>query len=162
MTQTAQEIWLKALQSSDYMNCIVRELEERDLDNGFLETLETLRDVGNVDNSKAKAILGEIKSNTRNKIFVAVADNGKVIGSTTLIVERKFIRGGGLVGHIEDVVTHKGFQRMGVGSSLINKAVEFAKSVGCYKIILNCNENNVPFYEKLGFKKHEIEMRLDL
>lgn len=132
------------------------------MNNGFLETLENLRSVGNLDYSKAKEIFRKMASNPANKIFVAVKEDGKIIGSTTLLIEQKFIHEGGLVGHIEDVVTHKSFQNMGVGTSLMQKAIEFAKEAGCYKIILDSSESNAPFYEKLGFRKHEIEMRLDL
>lgn len=30
----------------------------------------------------------------------------------------------------------------------------------CYKIILDCGENNIPFYEKCGFNRKEIQMTL--
>lgn len=143
------------------MNFVVRELEEKDLENGFIETLDYLRNVG-LDLKRAKEIFRKIKSSEDEKIFVVVGEDGKVIGSTTLIIEQKFIHRGGLVGHIEDVVTHKDFRGMGVGKAVMQKAVEVAKGLGCYKVILNCSEENLPFYEKLGFHKHGIEMRMDL
>lgn len=143
------------------MNFAIRELEEEDLGNGFLETLDHLRNVG-IEVARANEILRKIKSNAGNKIFVAVNDDGNVIGSTTLLIEQKFIHKGGLVGHIEDVVTHKNFRNMGIGKALVERAAEAAKSAGCYKVILNCSEENIPFYEKIGFKKHGIEMRFDL
>ena len=142
------------------MDFIVRELEEGDLENGFIDTLDNLRNVG-LDLKRVKEIFKKM-SNQDNKIFVAVDEDGKVIGSTTLIIEQKLIHRGGLVGHIEDVVTHKDFRGMGVGKAVMQKVIEAAKAVGCYKVILNCSEENFPFYEKLGFKKHEIGMRLDL
>ena len=43
-----------------------------------------------------------------------------MIGATTLLVEQKFIHSGGKAGHIEDVVTRKGFEGLGIGSALIN------------------------------------------
>ena len=42
------------------------------------------------------------------------------------------------------------------------KAREFASSSGCYKVILDCLENIVRFYEKCGFRKYGISMRHDL
>lgn len=140
----------------------IREIEENDLEKGFLETLNYLREVGNLKIEKTKEILRKIKNNPQHKIFVAVNNEEKVIGSITLFIEPKFIHEGGLVGHIEDVVTHKDFRGKGIGSTLIQKAIEVAKQAGCYKVILNSSEKNISFYEKLGFKKHEIEMRLDL
>ena len=142
------------------MRLEVRELEEKDLENGFIDTLDNLRNVG-LDLKRVKEIFRKM-SNQDNKIFVAVNEDGKVIGSTTLIIEQKFIHQGGLVGHIEDVVTHKDFRGMGVGKAMMQKAIDAAKAAGCYKVILNCSEENFPFYQKLGFKKHGIEMRLDL
>jgi len=143
------------------MNFVVRELEEGDLERGFLETLDHLRSV-NLDIRKVKDIFKKIKSNPYYRIFVAVNENRKIIGSTTLLIEQKFIHEGGLVGHIEDVVTHKDFRSMGVGKALMQKAIDAAKDAGCYKVILNCSDENFPFYEKLGFRKHGREMRLDL
>ena len=37
-----------------------------------------------------------------------------IIGSTTLLIEQKFIHDGGKVGHIEDVVTRKGYEGFGI------------------------------------------------
>jgi glucosamine-phosphate N-acetyltransferase len=78
------------------------------------------------------------------------------------MVEHKFIRGGRKVAHIEDVSVLKSEQGKGVGKQLIEHCVDVAKRYQCYKIILDCSNDNVPFYEKCGFKKHENCMRLDL
>ena len=37
---------------------------------------------------------------------------------------------------------------------LIAYLLEVSRSCGCYKVILDCSDQNVPFYEKLGFKKN--------
>lgn len=34
--------------------------------------------------------------------------------------------------------------------------------MGCYKIILDCSQKNIPFYEKCGFSHKEYEMVLYL
>lgn len=95
-------------------------------------------------------------------VFVAHTPDGEVIGTTTLLVEKKFIHRGGLVGHIEDVAVANGYQGRGVGSSLVEAAVRRAKEIGCYKCILDCRPELVGFYEGLGFSRHEVGMRLDL
>lgn len=33
-----------------------------------------------------------------------------------------------------------------------------AKEAGCYKVILDCAENNVAFYEKCGLTRKEVQM----
>ena len=150
--------------SSEKINFVVREIEEADLQKGFLEALSNLAEVGKIkdDNDRADKILFDIKSSPFYKIFVAVKDDGQIIGSTTLLLERKFIHDGGKVGHIEDVVTRKNYEGMGVGSALVHTALGFAKDSNCYKVILDCSKNNMHFYKKIGFKEHEISMRYDI
>jgi len=84
-----------------------------------------------------------------------------VIGSTTLLIEPKFIHQGGKVGHIEDVVIAKEHQGTGIGEKLINFVLDHAKQNQCYKTILDCSDDLKQFYEKIGFKKHSNCMRFD-
>tara|TARA_Y100001951_G_C11121403_1_gene172993 strand:- start:27 stop:500 length:474 start_codon:yes stop_codon:yes gene_type:complete len=93
-------------------------------------------------------------------VIVAV-DNDVVIGTGSIIIERKFLRGGGIVGHIEDVVVDKDIRATGVGRMIVGELVEIAKSSSCYKVILNCDHNNTHFYGKCGFRWSGHEMRID-
>jgi glucosamine-phosphate N-acetyltransferase len=151
--------------SKEKINFIIREMEETDIKNRFFfQTLSNLTEVGKIQSNykRARKIFREIRSYPFHKIFVAVKDNGEIIGSTTLLIEQKFVHNGGRVGHIEDVATRKEYQGIGVGSALIRRSIEFAKRKQCYKVILDCSDKNIPFYEKLGFKRYEISMRCDL
>ena len=152
---------------------IIRPIEFEDIEKrGFLDVLENLVPVG-LYRIRAKQILQEIKSNPLHKIFVAQEEEGieqqeqqiqtqgdigkkkktKVVGTTTLLVEPKFINKGMRVGYIEDVSVRKGFDGLGIGSQLITYATQDAISVeGCRKILLYCSKNTMPFYEKLGYK----------
>jgi glucosamine-phosphate N-acetyltransferase len=145
------------------INFLIREIEISDLQQGFFQALSNLSDLGRIinDNKRAETILYEIKSSPFYKIFVAVSDDDQVIGSTTLLIEQKFIHNGGKVGHIEDVTTSRNYEGKGVGSGLVRTAVDFAKEKGCYKVILDCSEKNIQFYRRMGFKEHEISMRYD-
>ncbi len=138
----------------------IRKITESDLENGFLETLDSLRQASNLDKNEARAILQKIKQNPDHVIFVAL-DEGRVVGATTLIIEQKFIHDGGKVGHIEDVVVSKTLQGKGIGEKLIRFALDYAKKQGCYKTILDCDDKVRPFYEKLGFEAHSHGMRYD-
>lgn len=140
----------------------IRELTAADLGNGFLETIGSLSDVEGLTRARARKILSATKRAPPNHVFVASTAGGKVVGATTLLVEQKFIHGGGLVGHIEDVAVMKGYQGVGVGSSLVTAAVATARGLGCYKCILDCKEELVGFYGKLGFRVHDVGMRIDL
>ena len=139
---------------------IVRQLKEDDLFNGFLTSLDSLRKASDIESSKAKDVFQKIKSNPNHVIFVAILDE-KIVGSTTLLIEPKFIHNGGLVSHIEDVVVNKEYQNKKIGEKLILASLEYAKNAGCYKTILDCLEDVKPFYEKLGFKLHSNAMRFN-
>jgi glucosamine-phosphate N-acetyltransferase len=139
---------------------IIREIEEDDLEKGFLESLNFLRKASDIDKNKAKEILKKIKQNPNHIIHVAV-DGNKIVGSTTLLVEQKFIHDGGLVGHIEDVVVRKDYERKGIGIKLVMSLLECAKEKNCYKTILDCKDNVKQFYERIGFKHESNGMRYD-
>jgi glucosamine-phosphate N-acetyltransferase len=139
---------------------IIRELEEKDIKNGFLTTLDVLRETSSMSEGKALEIFKKIKSNPKHIIIIAEVE-GRVIGSTTLLIEPKFIHQGGVVGHIEDVVVDKKFQGKKIGEKIITHVLEIAKNHGCYKTILDCSDSVKPFYEKLGFKHNSNELRFD-
>jgi len=139
---------------------IIRELRKEDLWNGFLTTLDSLRQASDIDRNKAEEIFEKINSNSDHIVAVAELD-GKIVGSTTLLIETKFIHKGGLVGHIEDVAVDKNFQGQKIGEKIMKYLLEFAKNRGCYKTILDCTDDVKPFYEKLGFKHIANELRFD-
>jgi glucosamine-phosphate N-acetyltransferase len=133
----------------------IREIKYEDIDKGFLDVLENLvpPDIDNKEH--AKNILQKIKMNPLHKIFVAEEDdsNGKVVGTTTLLIEPKFINKGMKVGYIEDVSVRKRYEGLGIGSKLVTYATTYAISIeGCRKVLLYCSEKTKPFYEKLGYQ----------
>lgn len=135
------------------MAIIIRLIEPEDIDKGFLQALENLLPA-DIDQEHANEILQNIKSNPLHKIFVAKDDmNDKIAGTTTLLIEPKFIDKGMRVGYIEDVSVRKGYEGLGIGSKLVNHATNYAISIeGCKKILLYCSEKTRAFYEKLGYK----------
>lgn len=139
---------------------VIRELKKEDLWNGFLTTLDSLRQTSGIDKKKAEEIFEKINSSPDYIIAVAEVD-GRIVGSTTLLIEQKFIHNGGIVGHIEDVVVDKNFQGQRIGEKIMRYLLEIAKNRGCYKTILDCTDDVKPFYEKLGFKQIANELRFD-
>ncbi len=147
------------------MSFIIRELKEEDFLNGFFETLSNLTEVGKIRSNidLAKGILSMINNNKNYRIVIAKdRKNHQVIGTATLLIEQKFIHNGGKVGHIEDVVMRKGYEGKGIGKEILKELIRIGKEDGCYKIILDCDEKIIKFYEKIGFRKHSIMMRLDI
>ena len=72
----------------------IRELQDDDLFNGFLESMDSLKLTSNLDKEKAEGIFKKINSNPNHYVYVAILD-GRVVGSTTMIIEPKFIHDGG-------------------------------------------------------------------
>jgi glucosamine-phosphate N-acetyltransferase len=141
-------------------NITIRELQKEDLWNGFLTTLDSLRQTSDIEKNIADKIFDKIKNNPYHIVAVALTD-GKIVGAATLLLEPKFIHNGGIVGHIEDVVVDKKFQGKKIGEKIISYLLDFAKSKGCYKTILDCVDDVKPFYEKLGFKHSANALRFD-
>lgn len=88
----------------------------------------------------------------------SLATGTTLAATATLLVERKLIRGGASVGHIEDVVVDAQFRGKGLGRRLIDALTDEARRRGCYKVILDCAESNVAFYERCGYATKELQM----
>ena len=84
--------------------------------------------------------------------------DGRIVASGSLLIERKFIRGCGSCGHIEDVVVDASQRGTGLGKKLVGHLMSEARRQGCYKVILDCAEYNVGFYEKIGLKRSDVHM----
>jgi glucosamine-phosphate N-acetyltransferase len=137
----------------------IRPLQPDDLTRGFLETLSNLQPT-NIAPEDALQLFHNLPECVR--IYVAVEDDGNVVGAATLFVENKFLHGGSKAGHVEDVATHKDHQGKGIGSLLQKHLIEEAKRLGCYKIMLDCKNNLIPFYNKFGYQVSDNHMRLNL
>jgi glucosamine-phosphate N-acetyltransferase len=143
------------------MDFEIRELLPSDLSRGFLEALANLAEVG-LSPTQAEEVLRE-RQRSGIRTYVAWDPAAKeIVGTVTVIVERKFIHRGGKVGHIEDVAVRRGFRGKGLGAELVRHATSEARRLGCYKVILNCFDQLAPFYSSLGYRRHDIGMRIDL
>mgnify|MGYP005650118301 FL=1 len=138
----------------------IRKLRKEDLQNGFLTTLDSLKQASDIETKKAEEIFEKINSTPDYTIAVAELE-GRVVGATTLLIEQKFIHNGGLVGHIEDVVVDKNHQGQKIGEKIMKFLLDIANERGCYKTILDCTDDVKLFYEKLGFKQVASELRFD-
>ena len=138
--------------SSRAASVTVRILREADLHNGFLETLDALRPASDLAPERAAEVFRRLDGNPDCVVAVAVA-GGRVVGAATLLIEHKFINQAGRAGHIEDVAVAADQQGRGIGSALIRYLLERAAEAGCYKTIIDCADDVVPFYERLGFRR---------
>jgi glucosamine-phosphate N-acetyltransferase len=139
---------------------LIRKSTKVDLSNGLLETLSSLKKIS-MANNDAELIFENILNLPNQEIFVCVIDS-KIVGTATLLIEQKLIHNGSKVGHIEDVSIHEEFQKLGIGTKLIQFLINHAQQNGCYKVVLSCLDEIMPFYQKIGFSAHLKGMRYDL
>jgi glucosamine-phosphate N-acetyltransferase len=142
------------------MKFVIRDLQGPDISKGLLETLRNLADVQLTLEQAGEVHRRRLRTGVRSYVAWSI-EAGQVIGTVSLLIEQKFIHHGGMVAHIEDVSVRVGYEKMGVGTALVRHAKEQAQKIGCYKVILNCAEHLVPFYESLGFRRHVVQMRTD-
>lgn len=137
----------------------IRQINETDMVNGdIIKILNELTGVSNMDITELpeyKLFLTSL--NDTHMIFVielTFNDCEKIIaGLGTIFIEQKIIHQMGKVGHIEDVVVSNEYRGLGIGKILIQYLCEYSKLKGCYKVILNCSDENIAFYEKCGLQR---------
>lgn len=136
----------------------IREAVIEDIENGLVDTLKSLAET-EFDPSFYQIFYR--RSYRDIKTFVVIIDD-KVVGTGSLWLEPKYIHNGSIVAHVEDVATHIDHRHKGIGRLVMETLEAEAKKAKAYKIILDCSEKNVPFYESLGYKLKEMQMRKDL
>ena len=145
-------------------NLFIRELILDDYQRGYIELLGNLTQSGYLPKHIFDNVFQAVENNPFHFIFVMEdREKGRIVASATLLLEWKFTHGACQAGHIEDVVVDPNYQGFGLGRKMIDHILNFIRESKpeCYKVILDCAEKNVGFYEKCGFKKNGVEMRLD-
>ncbi|CAO3595439.1 unnamed protein product [Absidia cylindrospora] len=138
----------------------LRALRSNDYERGFLKVLEVLTEVGNHTKQEWLEQFNYLKKHNHEYFTITITDDKKdlVVAAGTIFVERKFVHKNGLVGHIEDIAVDGNQQGKKLGLRIIQALKYIGAQRGCYKVILDCSEKNIPFYEKCGFKQKEYEM----
>jgi len=142
---------------------MIREIEKTDLNESFFSLLAQLS--GKVTSYDVDKMWGEYSTTPNHVTFVdVIKEAGKderVVATSSVLVESKFLHCGSKVGHIEDVVVDKEVRGSGLGQKIVQHCIDHARDAGCYKLILDCSNKNVPFYINCGFYISENTMRLD-
>lgn len=138
-------------------NLDVRPLQSDDFKHGIITLLEQLTSVGNITESNFRDQFKSMKlsNGTYYQTVIVNEISQQIIGSATLIIEKKFIHDCANRGLIEDVVISDQYRGKSLGKLIVNSLIELGKSLGCYKITLNCKDDRISFYENLGFKAEE-------
>jgi len=145
--QLHEDLHIRPLASTDYLR-------------GHLDVLKVLTKVSDPGLVAYQAHFTQMRTspNTYFTLVILNKHTDRVVGVGTVFVERKFLRGLGMVGHIEDIAVDEREQGKKIGLRIIQALTGLSESFGCYKTILNCSDKNIPFYKKCGFEQKENEM----
>lgn len=107
--------------------------------------------------------LSEILADDERPVFVA-AEGEKVLGyafcifqqhkDNNILTDIKTL-------YIDDLCVDENTRGTGVGKSLYEYVLDFAREKGCYNVTLNvwsCNEGAMKFYEKMGLLPQKVGM----
>jgi len=138
----------------------MRPLASTDYHRGHLAVLEVLTVVTDPGEAEWVAQFNAMRATPRAYYTLVIVDKttDRIVAVGTVFMERKFLRGLGSVGHIEDIAVDKKQQGKKLGLRIIHALTYISEISGNYKTILNCSEDNIPFYQKCGYEKKESEM----
>lgn len=145
---------LERLSLSPIEGLLVRPLKSGDYDRGFLQLLTQLSEVGNVSREQFLKQFHTMRS-TGSYYIVVIEDvsTGKIVASSSLVVEQKFIHNCALRGRLEDVVVNSKYRGKHLGKLIVKIILQLSHYLRCYKLSLDCKDHLIPFYESLGFKR---------
>lgn len=150
----------KHLTDGAYDFCL-RKIQADDFNRGYLSLLGQLTRV-DAEHITLDRFLSFFQQLSPYHLVYVIEDTKRrtVVAAATLFIEKKCIHGMGLVGHIEDVVVDESLRGYGLGRSVVDFLVDYARDMGAYKVILDCSQDNAPFYEKCDFVRKGVEMAL--
>ncbi|XP_057374236.1 probable glucosamine 6-phosphate N-acetyltransferase [Daphnia carinata] len=133
----------------------VRPLYMSDYGRGFLELLKELTEVGNISEEQFQEQFKFMKNSHGTYYCTVIIDTIKdrVVGASTLLMERKFIRGCALRARLEDVVVSPNYRGKQLGKCIVEILTNLGRALGAYKMTLDCKDSMTPFYESLGYAK---------
>ena len=140
----------------------IKSIKLFDLTNDFYNKyLNLLNQFRNTNFSKEFLLEFIISLPNNHDIFILFDDkNNDVIGTITILLEKKLINNGKLVCHIEDLIICNQYKNNGYGTKFLEFIKVYAREKNCYKIILNCDNKLKIFYEKNYFINKNIQMSL--
>ncbi|RKP01561.1 hypothetical protein CXG81DRAFT_11820 [Caulochytrium protostelioides] len=141
---------------------LLRRVAAHDYHRGYCALLAQLTTVDTVSAEQfaEQVAYWDAHPDTYTSIVLIDVASDRVVGSGTLVVERKIIHGCGRVGHIEDIVVDANVRGQNLGKIVVEQLKHIAVANGCYKIELAAAEKNAPFYEKCGFARKSLNMAI--
>ena len=123
----------------------MRPLASTDYRRGHLDVLSVLTVVTDPGEDAWLAQFEALRTAPRTYYSIVIVDKAsdRIVAVGTVFIERKFLRGLGCVGHIEDIAVDKSQQGKKLGLRIIHALTGISENSGCYKTILNCSDSNI-------------------
>ena len=135
------------------MTHLIRKLNENDY-NSYLVLINEFRKT----NFTKDQFIKTLESINKNSVIWVIEKDNELIATGTIIYEEKFIFNISKVGHIEDICVKEKFRMNNFGKIIVNYLIEQARINKCYKVVLECGEQNIIFYTKCGFEQRGVQM----
>jgi glucosamine-phosphate N-acetyltransferase len=127
----------------------IKILEDTDNIQDYIDCIKDLNNI-NVPTTSIEEIVKNINERPDNIITFILVEDKRIVATSTIIMEKK-LRYKQLCCHIEDVGVHPHCRGKGYGKKIVKYCIKVAQINNCYKVKLNCNDNLIQFYFKLGF-----------
>jgi glucosamine-phosphate N-acetyltransferase len=138
---------------------LIRPLSISDYDHGYIDLLRQLTECGKITYDEFEQRFYQMKQCLNTYYILVIEDlnlNKQIIGTATLVCEKKFIRQLAIRGRIEDVVVDNRYRGQQLGKLLVDLLTKFAREkCDCYKISLECKDELVKFYRQFGYDHEE-------
>ena len=139
----------------------IRKIKLEDMDDVFRLLNELYKN--KIQYDKFKEIYIQKLNDVNSYYIVAVIDQkivGVLISELQVQIHRSKKRG-----YIEDLIVDENYRNQGIGKSLLENAINYAKDNDCEVVDLSSyitNDNAHRFYEKNGFIKHSYMFKMYL
>jgi glucosamine-phosphate N-acetyltransferase len=137
-------------------NFYFRELVASDYDSGYLELMQ---EFSNYKKYVSRTQFEQYLANqTDRRIIVIQNTEEKIIGAGTIFKIEKLHNNP--IGQIEDVMIAEQYRGKGLGKLIVRHLTQIGlDDFLCYKVILNCLEKNIGFYDKCDFETTGVQMK---
>ncbi len=142
-------------------NIIIRYIENTDFQD-YLNLMKEFHGYDyNISYDKFVEQLNNFKDNDYCSILIIFSNkDNRIIGAGSIYKLIKLHNNP--IGQIEDIIITEKYRGNGFGKLIIDKLADIGlNKLNCYKVILNCLEKNIKFYEKCDFVVAGVEMKLN-
>jgi ribosomal protein S18 acetylase RimI-like enzyme len=111
-----------------------------------------------------RSVFEAVLADPKQRILL-LEDEGRLLGSVTLIIVPNLTHNGAPWAQVENVVVEADERGAGHGEALMRHAIEAAREAGCYKLVLTSSKRRSDahrFYRRLGFEVTHEAFRYDL